>query len=225
MSITTEQAIQRISENVVDNKRDIFHKNLQRRTGYSDLYGQQFTASGDGGSPATIYISIPRSIGEWLRYDIKLIIEPFITTVSGNGTASSTVKVNNRNLSVSGSNVSPNPHDHGTEAHTHNIVAGIGKVNTDATDFRVTMSGYDVTPYLMAQYDGEWIEGEGIYPGRDPDESNYDILELGSDLTDEGKIAERDAILQPGLKTISVSSAKPFGLKLILYAYYTHVNR
>lgn len=223
--LTTQQAIQRVSENVVDNKKDIKHKNLQRRTGFSDLYGQEFTAYGDGGSPATVYISIPRSIGEWIRYDIKIIIEPFVSTVSDEGIQTTTVSVDNRNLSVSNNEISPNPHNHGTRPHTHNVVSGINKINTDASDFRVYMSGYDVTPYLMAQYDGEWIDGEGIYPGRDPDISNYDILEVGSDLTDEGKGDIRDSILQAGLKTISVTSSKPFGLKLILYAYYSHVNR
>lgn len=222
-----DEAFTRLFERTSDLNADRKQKNRQRRDQVTDLFGVEYTRQGDGGAPATFYISVSPDMIYLERFACKLIIQPFISTVSGGGTQSAKVSVQNTSLSVSGNNISPNPHSHDTAPHTHNIVSGISMTNTDASDFRVLVAGVNVTPYLMAQTDGQWISGEGIYPDAllGNDEDWYDFLQVASDLEGEGKDSEADKILSPGYKKIEISSAKPFQVTLVLYLKHSHMNR
>lgn len=96
--------------------------------------------------------------------------------------------------------------------------------NATGSTFRVSVDGVDITAYLMAQYDGQWITGDGIYPSMDI-HRNYDILEAASDMYAEGKDELANALVRPGYKKITISSDEPFTVTLHGYWKYSHMNR
>lgn len=226
MAITLDRWMNRIEERVGKNKQDISQKNRQRRTGFVDLYGIEYTRIGDSGSPAKFYISVSPDLVYYERFQFKLDIQPFVSSVKS-GTQSAEVTVNNRSLSVSGSNISPNPHNHSTEPHNHNVVQGVTLVHTTADDFAVFVEGIDVTDYLIAQHDGDWIEGEGLYPNGSLDEDRgfYDLLEVATMLQSEEEYEKVETLLRPGFKEIRIVSDAPFQVTLINYLKYSHINR
>lgn len=226
MAITLDRWMNRIEERVGKNKQDISQKNRQRRTGFVDLYGIEYTRIGDGESPAKFYISVSPDLVYYERFQFKLDIQPFVSSVKS-GTQSAEVTVNNRSLSVSGSNISPNPHNHSTEPHNHNVVQGVTLVHTTADDFAVFVEGIDVTDYLIAQHDGDWIEGEGLYPNGSLDEDSgfYDLLEVATMLQSEEEYEKVETLLRPGFKEIRIVSDAPFQVTLINYLKYSHINR
>lgn len=220
---TYQDALNAVAERTYDNTKDIRQMNRQRRHQVVDIYGAEFTRQGDGGTPATFYISISPDLVYLERFSFKLIVQPFVSTVSTGGLQSATVTVNNRSLSVSNDTISPNPHNHTTQPHTHNVVSGVALVHTTASDFGVSIEGVDVTPYLAAQY-GEWIDGEGVYPTLEI-EHNYDILEVISDLRADGRDSEAALLEAPGYKPVAVTSGAPFQVTMSLYLKYSHLNR
>lgn len=229
MELTIENAIQKIAERTVDNTRDLRKTRLQRRTEFTDLYGIPFTAQGDANAPATFYISISPDLVYYLRFQFKLAIQPFTSTVSA-GTRAAEVNVKTRSLSgsVSGStvNITPNPHDHGTDPHTHEVVSGLTMTHTTATDFRVKIHGVDITPYLMEQQGGSWIDGEGLYPGKElDDDSVYDVLDVATVMHNEGRAADVEKLLKAEFKRVEITSNSPFMATMYLYLKYNNVGR
>lgn len=235
MRISYGEALDRVAERVYENKKSIRQSDLQRRDRVLDLYGIEYYRVGDGGAPARFYISASPDLVYWERFEFKLIIQPFVST-AGSGVTSATVQVNSTtatvkdtSLSVSSSSITPNPHTHAgephshtTNAHTHNINAGVTLYPVTATNFRLSVEGIDITPYLMAQ--GQWIDGEGVFPSLDI-EKNFDLLEVASDLWDEGRETDANKILQSGFKPIEISASGPFSCTLVNYIKYSHMNR
>lgn len=219
--MTFNQALQIVAERMADNKQLLRQQYTQRRNQVVDLYGVEYTRQGDGGSPAEFYISISPDMVYLERFEFKLIVQPFVSSVQG-ATQDYTGNTGNTSLSVSGGSISPNPHAH-SMTHGHNIVSGVTLTHTTANDFRLSVDGVDITAYLMAQH-GSWISGEGVYPSIDI-EKNFDILEVASDLMASGYEAEAKAIVAPGYKKISISSDSPFQITLVNYLKYSHLNR
>lgn len=242
MILTQEEALIRISERVAENKKRIDRMLKQRRNQVVDMYGVEYTRQGAANSPARFYISISPDMVYLERFEFKLIVSPFISTVGGIGATTLTASgsggydvvtaedlasiLNSDDCSslpddTGGSGtttgISPNP-------HTHEVLPGITSVPVTANDFRVKVEGIDVTPYLMAQYGGEWLNGEGVYPsleiGRD-----YDIIEVASDLIGEGRKADADKLLRSGYKAIEITAGGPFTITLVNYLKYSHLNR
>lgn len=225
MQISYESAIQRLAEKTVDNTRELAKTRKQRRTEFADLYGIPFTAQGDATTPAEFYISISPDLVYYLRFQFKLHIQPFVSTVSG-GTGSANVTVNDRSLSIANNAITPNPHNHSTVSHSHNIISGLTLTHTTADDFRVKIHGVDVTPYLMEQQDGEWIDGEGLYPSKGlDDDSVYDILDVATVLHSEGDEESVDKLLKPEFKRVAITSNAPFQATMYLYLKYSNMGR
>lgn len=235
MILTQDEAVEWIGEKTIQNTQDIRQKNRQRRHQVVDMYGVEYTRQGDGGSPATFYVSISPDMVYMERFEFKLIIQPFVSTAAGT-TESQTVNVkdteltldnlavvNGTNLIISDDGIEPNPHSHETDPHSHDVVAGISLHHTTASDFRISIEGIDVTPYLMAQY-GSWIDGEGVYPSLEIGK-DYDILEVASDLVNEGRKDDADKLIRAGYKAISITSSQPFQVTLVLYLKLSHLNR
>lgn len=220
---TFEDAFEILGDRVVSNTRDIRRKNLQRRHHVTDIYGMEFTRQGDGGAPATFYLPVAKDMVYLERFGFKLIIQPFVSTVASNGIQSATVNVNETALSISNGQITPNPHDHTTVAHTHNITSGISMTSTTANDFTVSIEGIDITPYLAAQYDG-WIEGEGVYPSLDV-EKIYDLLQVAGDLEAEGRTTDRELLTRAGYKPVEIASGSPFQVTLSYWVKYPHANQ
>lgn len=225
MILTQEEALVRVSERVAENKKRIDRSLKQRRNQVVDMYGVEYTRQGAENAPARFYISISPDMVYLERFEFKLIIQPFITTSGGIGPASLdlTGVGTERKESVTPSEVAdmlditPNP-------HTHTLSSGITPIVTTADDFRVRIEGIDVTPYLMAQYGGDWIDGEGVYPSLNIGE-DYDILEVASDLVGEGRTADADKLVRSGYKSIEISASGTFGVTLVNYLKFSHLNR
>lgn len=222
MRYTQEEAIEKLGSFTLSNTRDRRQKNRQRRNQVTELYGIPYTSMGDANASATVHIPVSPSMIYYERFSFKIQIKPFASTVAG-GTGAATVAVNDTSLSVSGSSITPNPHRHTTDPHTHNLVSGVSLTHTTATDFKVYLEHIDITPYLMAQY-GTWISGEGIYPS-DTIERDYDILEVISDLKAEGHDAEAALLARPGWKLLEITSASPFAVEVDLWLRYSNANK
>lgn len=216
----------RLSERIVDNTRQLKKGVHQRRNGMEDLYGTFFTGNGDSGSPAKFYISLSPDLVYLQRFAFKLVIKPFTTTVQG-GTESATVVVQNRSLSTDGDSITPNPHNHGTNPHTHNVINGMSFIQTTSSQWQIKIAGIDITPYLKEQQDGEWISGEGIYPTNrlEDVEDFYDILDVASVMMAEGRTTDAEKLIKPEFKEISIASNAPFGIDLYMYVKYSAINR
>lgn len=222
MRITPFEAIERVAARTARNAEDISQKNRQRRYSVVDIYGTEFTRLGDGGSPARFYISVSPDMVYYHRFEFKLIIQPFVSTVTG-ATQSATVNVNETSLGISSGSITPNPHKHSTDPHSHNVVSGVSLTHTTASDFRVLVEGIDITAYLAAQYDA-WIDGEDVYPSLDIGK-DYDLLQVACDLRAEGRYEDAQKLMKAGYKEVSISSSQPFQSTLVLYLKYNHLNR
>lgn len=242
MILTQEEALIRISERVAENKKRIDRMLKQRRNQVVDMYGVEYTRQGAANSPARFYISISPDMVYLERFEFKLIVQPFLSMAGSIGATSLTasgsggydvVTAQDMDDILNADSCSSLPDDTGGSGtttgitpnpHTHSVTAGITPITTTANDFRVKIEGIDVTPYLMAQYGGAWLNGEGVYPsleiGRD-----YDILEVASDLIGEGRKTDADKLLRAGYKAIEITAGSPFSITLVNYLKYSHLNR
>ena len=232
MVVSLEDAVYRLSERVVQNYKDIRQSKVLRRNQTVDIYGAEFYRQGSKNAPASFYISVSPDMVYMERFEFKLIISPFTTTVSGATVDEATVTIDDTTLAVSEdvstgrTEILPNPHTHLSLPHTHNVIpgGGIGSIAVTADDFRIKIDGIDVTPYLMAQYGGAWIDGEGVFPMLDINR-DYDILEVASDMMAEGREADAKKLMASGYKLVQVSASGPFACTMVLYLKYNHLNR
>lgn len=200
------KALNILSENVYDLKRKQKRANLQRRNGNVDIYGYEFYRQGDVNAPAEFGISISQDLVYFERFEFKLIIQPFLSSVSGAGMSPVDLRI------TGGNQITPNP-------HTHALTAGISSTASASSGYRIEIEGIDLTAHFMAQFNGEWIHGEGIYP-RD-DLSNYDVLKACGFLSKD----DRHKILSAGYKKIRIYADSPFNVTLVNYLKYSHRGR
>lgn len=229
MEFSLENAIQRIAERTVDNSEELRKTRFQRRTEFTDLYGIPFTAQGDANNPAKFYISISPDLVYYLRFQFKLDIQPFTSTVSS-GTRAAVVDVDPTSLRGTVNNntvtITPNPHDHEVQPHSHEVVSGLTLTHTTADDFAVGIHGVDISPYLREQQ-GSWIHGEGLYPSNSLEDEDdfYDVLDVATVMHSEGKTADVEKILKPEFKTVEITSNAPFMATMYLYLKYSNMGR
>lgn len=233
--ITYEKYLNMLSERVIDNSRQLKRDLHQRRNGMEDLYGVCFTSNGDANTPATFYISLSPDYVYLERFAFKFVIKPFTSSVAGASggsltindtllTASASEDPNTGNISVG---ITPNPHGHTVSGSIGSLNYGTTQIGTTSTNWHVRIAGIDITSYLIAQHNGNWINGQGVFPNNSLAniEDFYDILEVCDVLTDEGKIVEREAILASTFKKVEIISDAPFGVDAYLYLKYPHANR
>lgn len=242
MEVTYEQVLNMLLERTASNTKLLRRETLQRRNGMEDLYGIMFSASGDAKSPASFYISLSPDYGYLERFAFKFVIKPYASTVAGAGTVEidigeTTLSGGEENakviegtstLDAEGSGITPNPHTHTLSGSLSGVDYGIKKISTDSESWEVWIDGVDVTDYLIEQHDGYWIDGEGVYPTNDLDDEQgdfYDILDVASLMTADGKDTDRERLLRRGFKPVEIRSDKPFAVDAYLYVKYSHVNR
>lgn len=239
--ITIEQYMNILAEKTYDNSRQLKKDVHQRRNGMEDLYGVCFSANGDAQHPATFYVSLSPDYVYLERFAFKFVIKPYASTVAGasssgggggeSGATSLAIESEvDSGTSTLVESIDPNPHAHsegGGGTTTVTVDYGIHKINTTSTNWRVHIGGIDITPYLIAQHDGEWINGEGIFPSGELGQPKdfYDILEVCDVMTDMGEITERDKILESEFKKVEIFSDAPFGVDAYLYVKISHLNR
>ena len=224
-------ALSVVAEKTYDNTRSIKKGNRQRRDEFVDLYGIEFTKSGDSNSPAVFHVSVSGDAAYLERFQFKLVIEPFLST-GGSETSSTSLSIDagieredNQQGGVTvtimdDASIDPNP-------HKHSITAGISNIPVTADDFTIECEGIDITPYLHAQVtenDWNWFDGEGVYPSTDLEQS-FDLLQVACDMEAEGNSDDADKILRQGWKPIKLRGSQPFSATMVLYLKYQHMNR
>lgn len=233
--ITIEEYMNILAEKTYDNSRQLKRDVHQRRNGMEDLYGVCFTSNGDANHPATFYVSLSPDYVYLERFALKLVIKPFTSSVAGSSGGSISIGATELNLDsqtdpITGeitTSATPNPHTHSVISGGSTVDYGVKEVGTVSTNWRMLIDGIDITPYLIAQHDGEWINGQGVYPTNrlESVEDFYDILEVCDVLTDEGEIGKREQILASTFKRVDLLSDAPFGVDFYLYLKYAHANR
>ena len=233
--ITIDRYMNMLAERTLDNSRQLKKDIHQRRNGMEDLYGVCFSANGDADNPATFYISLSPNYIYLEMFAFKFVIKPFTTTIKG-ATDSSIVNVNKTSLSVDNDSISPNPHDHTTQPHTHNVIDGMSFVQTTSTDWSVRIHGVDITDYLKEQQDidpndplFDMSDGsnEKVFPNNDLSDLTafYDILDVASVLIAEGNEADAEKLLRPEFKKVEIRSDAPFSVDAYLYMKFSMLNR
>lgn len=250
--MTIEQAINILAERTLQNSQDINQKNLQRRHQVVDLYGVEYSRLGDASNPAIIYISISPDMEYIERFQFKLIITPFRSSVgsmsaSGQGTIGETsltvehdiIPTNLGNdeydLEFTDPVITPNPHTHTLSGLTITSTPGVTITNIPASaQFHVKVfdpvddpgmqNAVDITQMLASQYNNQWISGAGVYPSLQIDH-DYDILQVACEMEGLGLTTQRKLLTDPGYKGIIVQANCPFGVTLVNYLKYSHLNR
>lgn len=220
MKIGVESAINRLGDRLADRTKNDRQSQLQRRNQVVDMFGVEFQRQGDAQTPAVFYISISPDMVYLERFEFKLIFSPFSMSVGSSGaTGNTAVNIGNTNLSVSGTNITPNPHTHTNTAHNHSLSSGVSLFTSNVGNVTLKVEDIDITSYLAAQYNGQWINGEGVYPSAGLD--NYDLLKVAGNMQDW----RQATLLQPGYKKVEISGNAPFNVTLVNYLKYSHVNR
>lgn len=235
---TYEDAINRLAERTNENRQELRKSKFQRRTEFTDLYGVPFTAQGDADNPATFYISISPDLIYFLRFQFKLSIEPMVSTVSGSSVSidsvgstslsdSADIDIEEKStIGITDDGISPNPHSHSASG-SGSIGYGIHFIHTTSDDFTIKIHGVDITNYLIEQQDGDWIDGEGIYPtNRNDDETDfYDLLDVATVMYAEGNESDAEKLLKAEFKKVEITSDAPFQATMYLYMKYTIMGR
>jgi len=220
MKMTYDSALNKMAERIADRTVESRQDQLQRRNQVVDIYGMEFTRQGDTNHPAVFYISVSPDLIYYERFEFKIIIQPFAMPIGGNGATGTTkIQMNETSLNVNQQTVSPNPHKHTIEPHNHSLDAGVSLFTSSVSDFEIWIEGIDITPYLKAQYNGAWINGEGVFPVKGL--SNYDLLKAVGFMP----TWQRGAILTPGYKKVELKGKGVFNATLVNYLKYSHVNR
>lgn len=236
---TYEDAINVLAERTYENRQQLKRMKEQRRVTFVDLYGVPFTAQGDGTTNATFYISISPDLIYYERFAFKLAIEPFQSSVTGasggemsigstslsGGGETSSIITGTSTLESTGGGVTPNPHTHSASGELGGLTYGVKKQATTSENWTITIGGLDITDYLIEQQDGDWIDGQGVFPtNRGLDiEDMYDILDVACML--EAEHQSTDPLLKPEFKRVEIGSDAPFRATMYLYLKYSHTNR
>lgn len=225
MNSTYDEVISRIAERTVDNYRQLRKDTTQRRVSFVDLYGVEYLRQGDASHPATFYVSISPDFMYYERFALKLQIMPFASTVKG---VSLPQYTGEETLAVANNQITPNPHSHalfGTGSATADY--GLQFITTTSDQWQIKIHDVDVTPYFLAQQDGDWISGEGIYPTDRTEEiaDFYDVLAAACDMYAEGATADANKLLVPEMKKVEIFSDAPFQVATMVYVKYSHMNR
>lgn len=143
-----------------------------------------------------------------MKYSFNLHVRPFVTSFG------QTAVTSDVSLSLSGSNISPNPHNHkvtvGLEISEHNF---------DTSSLRISIQGVDITNAIVAEY-GSFIKGYGYFPSQD---TSFDVMRI----IDYLPPWQQSVLLSPGLKEIQISQDADSlcECEISYYIKYNHVDR
>lgn len=91
--------------------------------------------------------------------------------------------------------------------------------NSSSNSFRFMINGIDLTPYFQSQFNGAWVNKNGVFPNKGT--AHYDVLSAVGYMTEK----ERNEILDPGYKVIQVYGNGDFDVRVYPYIKYNHCNR
>lgn len=217
-----DKALLRTIEVVGDLRSISKREGLQRRHQVVDMYGIPFEFQGDQNSPGTVGISISKDLVYIERFEFKITIKQFMIPIAGGGTNATTLKINGSTANANAAS----PHNHGVgtlvvspESHNHTVSAGITAFPSNVDGFEVWIEGVNMTPYFKAQYGGNWITGEGVFPANDL--SNYDVIEATGNMSK----SDRDKIMSSGYKRVEIRANGAFRGTIENYLKYSHANK
>lgn len=179
---------------------------LQRRSEVVDLYGIEYTRQGDTNNPATFRFSVSQDLIYYERFEFKIIIDSFVMSIGDQG------QTGGASLSIQNGLIVPDP-------HYHTVTTGVTVTESTVSNFRILIEDIDITPYLKAQFNGEWINGEGVFPTTGI--VNYDILKAVAFMP----TWQQAIILAAGYKKVQLVGDGAFRATLVNYTKYNHVNR
>lgn len=222
-AVATVSDVEKIAEKTYHNSKKISQNDRQRRDEFVDLYGIEFARNSNSQNKAKFRVSVSGDAAYMERFQFKLDIEGFQSTA---GAETSETSVSENPDTVSGSTLilkdtlTPNP-------HKHSIVPGTATLPAPTSNWTIKCENIDITAELMAQcveHGWTWINGEGVFPSKDLEQS-FDLIEVACDLETQGRKADAATVLKQGWKPIEVSSDAPFFATMVLYLKYQHMNR
>lgn len=102
---------------------------------------------------------------------------------------------------------------------------------TSSDNFKISIDGVDIEDYLIAQHEGEWIDGSGLYPNDalEDDTDFYDVMAVATDIYNESATEEKtkdaNKLLKPGFKEVVIESDSSFTVTMYLYQKYSVTAR
>ena len=248
--ITIDRYMNMLAERTLDNSRQLRKDIHQRRNGMEDLYGVCFSANGDANTPARFFISLSPDYVYLQRFAFKFVIKPYTSSVAGVSGGGS-ISIGSTELTLNGSgddvisgtstladsaqSVTPNPHTHSASGGSASLDYGVTKINTTSTDWRIEVSGVDITAYLKEQQDIDpndpLFSGMGVFPNNsliEDVENFYDILDVASVMyaeDTEESLDNANELLKSEFKRVDIFSDHPFGVDAYVYLKYAHLNR
>lgn len=207
MATTIDNVLDFLAKRQDDQKMLEKQRQLQRRNTVTDAKAD-FQTMLRGLDRIYTAFRISNDMQYIMKYSFNLHIRPFVTNVAQKAVSSDT------SLSVSGSNISPNPHH-----HTVDLGIEIAEHNLDTSNLRISIQGVDLTEAIVAEY-GSFVSGYGYFPSPD---TNYDVLRL----LDYLHPWQQSIILSPGLKEIQITqnSNSLCECEISYYIKYNHVDR
>lgn len=207
MAVTIDKAIDILARRQEGQKTVEKQRQLQRRNTVTDSKAD-FQTMLRGTDRIYTAFRITNDVQYIMKYSFNLHIRPFVTSFSQSVTTSNT------SLSLSGTTINPNPHNHkvqlGVEVSEH-------EMNT--TGLRLSIQGVDITDAIIAEY-GSFVSGYGYFPSQD---TNFDVLRLLDYLPNW----QRAIVLSPGLKEIQITQNEKTlcECEISYYIKYNHVDR
>lgn len=219
-----DNAITKIAKRTNEISRDTRQKNRQRRNKIVELYGIPYTGYGDSDNPVEIAIAISPGLVYYEQYAFKVEVAPFLSTNKAT-TGGATVTVNNRQVDSV-----PSSHNHTTASHTHSLTGGVELTQPQSGTYGFKIEGVDLKPYFMADHDGDFINGAGVFPtddltSDDDPEDFYDVLAALGDMRYDGHVTDAEKIEKGGWKTITIDVPAPTRIILHPFIKYSVLNR
>lgn len=238
MRNTEEYVLGMVAERTKKNTTSTTQPNKQRRNLVTDDFDKEYETMGNKDQSGKIYLSISPDIEYMVRWEFKLIVEPFYMPVASSELAMQPVtlkipehpiEVDNASLSVSNNTINPNPHKHTAtdkaakiepETHTHVLNEGVTLIPTKFEEVRIFLDGVDLTSQFKAQFP-TWISPEnGMYPDLTVG-NRFDILKALNTLDTK----KRTSILRPGYHVLEFKVDDLFSFKIREFKRYSGINR
>lgn len=207
MVVTVDKAIDILAKRQEVQKNIEKQRQLQRRNTVTDSKAD-FQTMLRGADRIYTAFRITNDVQYIMKYSFNLHIRPFVTSFS------QTVATSNTSLSFSGSNITPNPHNHNVQ-----LGVEISEHEMDTEGLRILIQNVDITDAIIAEY-GYFIKGYGYFPSQN---TNFDVLRL----LDYLPSWQQAMVLSPGLKEIQITQNEKTlcECEISYYIKYNHIDR
>lgn len=208
-----ERELAMLAERTHDVNKKTRQANLQRRHTVTEIYGQEYSSQGDANTPATVYLPVSKDLVYHEVMEIQIRISDFSIPFSNESSAGLMTDEVSLTYDEQTKQISPNP-------HKHTISGGIGSFPTSSNKFRIEIQGIDITGAIKEKYNGNWIDGNGIFPKSDDGLAHYNLLEILPYLHSW----QQNVLLSSGLKEIKIYGNGLFRATVVEFFKFSHRN-